>query len=1607
MAEQKSLAQIDQEIEAKADRIEKAFETREKVKAQEEDAYDGFSDTNVKLIPNPNFTDCQPLGTLLPINMANETVGNLSRFASEFNLTDFIKDKLGYSSKLAVAKSFSSEQVDALVLAIKCFEKNNAFILGDMAGIGKGRVCAGVMRYAYMNGFIPVFITQKPYLFNDIYRDLMDIDGIGSSSKQSMILPKPLILHNEGVIIEPKGFSPVPTAQEYRESEKGNQRNYYYVDRTKEFSINEICKRISNNIENGGQIKLTKEFNCVMLPYSVISQGREQIRRNFLLNISQNALFIFDECHNAASANVNANILKYSLPLVQNSKGVLFSSATYAKNPNVFNLYVVKTSLSTAVPSLESISDALKVGGENVSEYIASGLVKEGEMIRRERSFSNCAKVTEYVGTRRSVNEDGETIYTDLPNDRQREFFDEAIGYFKLLRDFTRKPKSFDAIKNAVLRKAASLRLELAAYEDYKGLKSYDERSFWIERNRNKYVPFYKPDSITRYKATFRENVFLALKAKFSADRIIECLNTPVQYTNVDGSTNYAPMKPLIAIANTGEAIFNELQLKPGDMIKNDISEYLRAIYRKLFVGDVTYRKVDANFFMTKAELLADGSEFEEVEAEYEVLMEDFVDNGEEIQQIQNTLNAYVSNIPFSIIDYLRDAIESTPRADIYFQDPQRTIPRFGKSNSTNYTFQEGTSREYMLVRRGEMWEYVRNNRIRSISGLFRGFNDGIFDVMLINVVASTGGSAHSSPKEGMDTRPRNMFIVQFELDINVEVQKRGRVNRTGQLNFPTYTYVITKVPVELRKYLMLRKKLRKLDANTSADQTASSKTAEITDSKNRTIEDIFNAYGYDVFIRSFLTDPNNGIYETIFNNLNFRQSKNVTGDAEKDNINVEHFNAFVRELELYSTEFQEKFFDEMNSLYIAKKEELIRNNEYQEELRPLNYKASLKQRIVRQLNSGTTIFSLPLFLSDYYTLNIRKPFSLDRVNQKMNDLAVWEGRQVQPDEFWRNLITDFRTNQQLFLDSFREQFTTLNQPKREDFSNNEDYDEQLNIFNARLTLAVSDKRSEQNQLLDKILYFKPNTPVNYNGNLGKFIGYRIIQRSSNFKYTPGTVEFFFCFLTEYPLLVLRMSSNQEELGGIAKIYDTNTEKIDKINLWQPNLYQRSVKRFYSGNILSGIVQAQEDKTKSQKEIEDGSLPVKNFVLSRFTNIDGSITTAVELKFDREYRLRTLNENIQTLAIDANSEFFLEYARELPYSTTTNVNPIWNIENEKLCDRAICVKKVTINNVEFLEFEIIQSAKSSKVKGTNRTFFKERKPEEEMYNFLYYNDTLLNNYRNYLSVLDTNYQEITYAFKTWRQRDVKKDQVVDRTEHNKLYVHKKVLSFQLNNSQSIDAMSRFLNEIQNEYSASFSFRSQGINYLNIEDTEDVSREAFATEEEVRSTYPTGEYEYKFLRDISESIFTQIPNVVKRTNAGFYGGVILSQPIEPNKLPSFELKPFKIPNKVLIQLAISVLDAQQKEDFIRQVNEKALSETDIQIGEFVRQYLTKRSVPTIYFFGDLRGSEYGKLFKDNALNLEIEEIAFETSEEARESGKKKKIVEMNDAEDYLLTLLQLL
>ena len=1637
------------ELEQEAIDIQETEERKNKFVAQELEVYEG--DEKIKLIPYPSYSDAKSVGTLLPINMANEVVTNLSLLSREFDFIDFIKDKLGYATRLKVVESFASEQIDALVLAIKSFEKENAFILGDMAGIGKGRVCAGVMRYAYMQGKIPVFLSQKPYLFNDIYRDIVDIGGIGMKNGK-YVDAKPFVMHNAGVITNRKTGIIIDTAQAYRENVKNGEIVYSFIDYGKYNSINESCINMTEKIEKSGQVKLHKDFNCVMLPYSILSHGRSRVRKDFLSAISSNAIFIFDESHSAASANLSSNILKTGLPLIENSKGVLFSSATYAKNPSVFNLYVVKTALRTAVPSLESIADALKVGGENVSEYIASGLAKEGQMIRRMRSFGDSKKITEFVG--KEMEDDGFQIkYNNLADDNQRKIYDEAISYFKELRDFSRSEMANAAIKNAIAREIDSLGVEIAntqAYELAKktsSKKDADLQQIFIKENKGKYLLTYSRDSISKYKATFRENLFLALKAKFSADKIIECLNTAVSYRNTDGTEHNAPMKPIIAMANTGEAIFNELRLKINQEVKNDFSEYLLAIYNRLFIGNFELRKVDKNVFESLESLDADGIDYDVIESEYFVDYSDFPDGGLKLVSIQEKLQNYTSELPFSVIDYLRERIESIPRSSVYFDSDGK--PLYGNASTPYYRFAEATARKYMLKKEDGVYKFKKNDRLKSTSTIFRAFNNGSVDVMLINVVASTGGSAQSSPKEGIDTRPRNMFIVQFELDINIEVQKRGRINRTGQINSPTYTYIISQIPVELRKYLMFRKKLRKLDANVSADQSSTSKEAEITDDKGQPIEDIFNHYGYEVFKDDFIHLPQNEEFLKVFENLDWR-SKEVKANnkAENDEINSEHFNTFVRELELYPTSLpnvnleelrtipvnQEYFFNQMNEKYTQQKARLIALNEYQAELSAQNYLASLKQRVVIQLNSGSTVFSLPLFLSDYFTLDSKKPYSKDRRDKKANELAIWEGQQMTPDEFHRKLQRDILEEYDRaypLLESDLEQ----DRPIETDFTDAQDYTDAVIRFEAKKAMKLLAFRQDFDLIQEFVAYFTPFKPVYFDNLLGMFIGYKILNTGTKLKYTKGNVEFIFCFLTQIPIFHTKLtakigSGNNEELtlrvirdltnlflapastGGMSDLFVTESIKNKrKIEEWKPELNKRIVRRFMSGNILSGIVEANNQKNKKQ---------IQRWSLTRFTMIDGTISTAIELKYET-----ALSENAiiipesQPLVISSGNIKMPEYINKIPISTEFDYSkdaagwrdmkgktlfPVWNVETEMVTDRGICIVRREYSGQPTIEFQIIQTVKKVKDKISGRKLIKEKKEEESGYNNIYHDKEFESKFEKYL--LDKNPQiiklgHINYIIPDKSTNKGYREKFTDSSGYIKIY--------QFVESNEI-AIREFLGELHKRYDVSFNFRSDVAEWYNIESKADPYDKA---SKKIISAFPKGKYHYRYTKQVSADVKSAIPDVLEETFDSTNGGVILPLPMQPSRLSSYSLKPViigdnSIPLDILIKMTLSEFNEEDKKNFAQELERRVEveNEDDYEVGKFVRKFINERTVGTLYFFGDLQVDDIGKIFRDYALKQDLEKLIFEEKqqEEKELEAAKNKIASFEDAENFLLSLL---
>ena len=1580
MAENNSLDKLTEIVEASAKASEKNISIQQAVAAAEEKAYDDVDNTELRVIPTPNFSDAKSVGTVLPINMVSEIVNNLSKISAEIDLVEYVRIALNYASRIDVVLRFSSEQVDALAMAITQFEMNNAFILGDMAGIGKGRVCAGVLRYAYQKGFIPIFITHKPYLFSDIYRDLIAIGGFGQN-KNKLIEPIPFILNDS-------------------DPEESSVRDYsgnVVYKPLKSAMTTQICE----------SLKLPKEFNCVFLSYSQLANVRKETKQNFLEAIAPESILVFDESHNAASANEAAKVLTRSLSLIQPSKGVLFSSATYAKNPDVFGLYVVKTSLRSAVPDLSVIGSALKVGGENVAEYIASGLAKEGQYIRRDRSFGNVKKTAKYV-----------------QDENQRRIFNEAIGYFKELRDFTKTDLCRNAVYNSILRRCEELGKEIVApmvWEEIKNqsltASSYAEgetrRNTFIRNNRNKWILVYdKQGSIAQYKATFRENLFLAVKAKYTADEIISTLNNSVTYENADGTIQNTPQKPIIAIRSTGEAIFNLLDLNEGDEIDNDFADYLRAVYYKIFKGNFTLRKVDANIFQSVATLRGAGVEVTQERYEYLVSDEDFADGGAQIADIQSRLRNYstldeVGNplLPMSIIDYLRTRITETERSRIYFNSDG--APKYNNNTDSHYTFNEATGREFMLKKEGERYVLRKNERIRSTTRAFKAFNNGVTDVLLINVAASTGGSAQSSPNEGMDTRQRNMFIIQFELDVNVEVQKRGRVNRTGQLNLPEYTYVISKIPVELRSYLMFRKKLRKLDANTSANQLASSQTSEIEDAQGNAIQDIYNHYGFETFIGDFINLDEFRAYSDIFDEVKSKsrtpRNTRAEGEAEAEELNINQFSAFVRELELYDCDFQEVFFNEMNVRYINHIETLKATNNYQAELTAKNYKASIKQRVVIKLNSGTTTFSMPLFLEDNYVLEENRAWSKDRVQELSRELR--NGLPI--NEYHVNLLDDYNTAFTQYKTSYLNTMR-INSPIRQEFSSEETYTAALEQYNTKILQAGARLDEQKNQMKNMMQFFSPERPVAYEGYVGKFVGFKLKDTSSRFKYSHGSVEFIFCFLNRYPILHLKLTTGFEMLESIkqstqlvfsggannplfSQTFASNS--LREVTDWRPDLNKRLVKRFLSGNILAAIVDAKVKADTGQ---------IQNFKLERFTNIDNSISTAVELKYGIDLsETDMIYEDATTLSVATNNENFINFVSQMPLSyrfedgsfAQNNTFPIWD-ENAR-----VCILKIQDEN----------DGDKTKI-FVNITGLTKRGSEEPNSSTINYNPIYdwqgLLRYQNYtVSTPNGDRETIQYYRKITKEKFGK---VYRRTiEQGQKTLFLKKLVFNLDTDRQ--AIKELFDSLYEAFELNMNFKSSADDYYFIERTEDIFPELLRTqqlENQGQKDFEEGEYEYSLFKNISDKEVELIPNFVERTYRGTYGGVILSKPLKPSLLPSYSLKPYNLSNKLKMQLLLSELNAPEKKEFISQAKNVAESESDIEIGRFVDDYIRKKSVPALYFFGDMRVADYGNLVKNFIREEDIENLIYEQppTETIRSSEPPKTIPTFEDSENFLIYLL---
>jgi len=320
------------------------------------------------------------IGTLVPVNMKDSIAGSLNALKEKVgDLDQYVAKELDYAPA-KLGRYFSAEQVDALAQALDAMKGGAGYIIGDATGVGKGRVVAGVIRWAQKNGKTPIFVTEKPNLYKDIYRDLADI-GMPDVTPVMTNAGESIPLTDDGSVV--------------LKAKSGKDHNAHLQELIAKGSLG--------------------DYDVIFTTYSqmqTIKGGQRTARMDFLEAFSRGGVVIFDESHNAGG-NVQAKqeIIKrdptradFARGIARMAESVFYSSATYAKRPEVMDLYF-KTDMGLAVENSAALPAAIRAGGVPLQQVVAAMLAKAGQYIRRERSFAGVTYNTILTPVNRQVAE--------------------------------------------------------------------------------------------------------------------------------------------------------------------------------------------------------------------------------------------------------------------------------------------------------------------------------------------------------------------------------------------------------------------------------------------------------------------------------------------------------------------------------------------------------------------------------------------------------------------------------------------------------------------------------------------------------------------------------------------------------------------------------------------------------------------------------------------------------------------------------------------------------------------------------------------------------------------------------------------------------------------------------------------------------------------------------------------------------------------------------------------------------------------------------------------------------------------------------------------------
>ena len=826
------------------------------------------------------------LQSVMPADQQEAVNKNLEKLG---DADQFLVDELGYNDKDDLYSHLAAEQVDSVALAIQQAKKGNAFIIGDMTGIGKGRQAASLIRYAKKQGQIPVYFTKTAGLLSDVYRDLVDIGSpdlrpfvFGSSDEAK-------ITDSDGKVVYK-----LPTKAEkervidYIEKNGKLPEEYDYVLTTYSQVGNGVYEFDENDNRKERKLKKGDKFGP--------SHFSGQARRDAIEKLISNGYLILDESHTAGGQSNQGNYFQH---IIQKAKNVTFFSATFAKRPDNMPIYALRTAMNEGGMKASDLIDAVKRGGATLQEIMSQTLTQCGQMIRRERDMTG-------------VTIDWKPIDDPVVVSEQREQYDKTIELFNDIINFQ---------KNYVMPYIEERNEELAAMQATIGLKK-GTKALGIAS-----TPFASKAFNTV------QQVLLSLKAKEAANRAIDYLKQGV--------------KPVIALNNTNESQSGEIK-ENEEVEEPDLGTSLK----KGLAGTLRYTKKDSKNNADSGTI-------------------DLASLGDE------AVNAY--NQLMTKIEHASTGLALSP-IDVIKNELQKAGYKVGELT--------GRKTQFIYNDNGSVSKVKRTDTDKK--KLAREFNDGSLDALILNKSASTGISLHASSKF-KDQRKRVMIVAQQQLDVNDEVQMRGRIDRTGQVQRGAYEYIVSQIPAEQRLLMMFKAKLKSLDANTTSSQKSKFNEMEVADITNKYGDRIVKEYMAEhLDLYSRMADPF-GWEKNGADLYNIDSQKLINSSGGKDYEDGQAASKLLGRMALLRVSEQEKMLQEIGELYANEIQRLNEMGENDLEITELPLKAKTIHKEVWKQGAepgGDNAFADNTYIEKVNMAILKKPMKASEVKASQDGLT-------------------------------------------------------------------------------------------------------------------------------------------------------------------------------------------------------------------------------------------------------------------------------------------------------------------------------------------------------------------------------------------------------------------------------------------------------------------------------------------------------------------------------------------------------------------------------------------------------------------------------------------